>query len=109
MKHNIFTSTKHWKFTTADEAAEEKFKELEATTRETLPENFYQRPLIKLDLIRASPLYALMKTIPKGVMHHNHYFCNDDWEFVSGLLLSINNTSSLTPESISQLILLPSK
>lgn len=82
MKPNIFTSTKHWRFTAFDESAEEKFKQLEVKTRATLPDNFYQRPLVHFDLFKESPLYKLLQTIPKAVMHHNHYFCNDYAEFV---------------------------
>jgi hypothetical protein len=95
MRHNIFTSTKHWNFTESDETAEEKFKSIEAEARDSLPGNFYQRPLVHLKLIEQTRLYQLMRTIPKGVLHHLHYFCSDDEHFVHIPSISIAPISSL--------------
>ena len=82
MKHNIFTSTKHWKFTGNDEIAEEAFIQLEKDARSKITPKFYQRPIMEIEEIRKLPLYQVLKTIPKGVMHHSHYYANDDVEFV---------------------------
>lgn len=41
MDLDIYTSTKHWKFTELDELAEERFSRLEELTRAEAPENFY--------------------------------------------------------------------
>ena len=49
--------------------------------------------------MRQSPLYKLMKTIPKGALHHDHFDCNEDHDFVFLHLFSIVNT--LSPIQIS--------
>lgn len=41
MDLDIYTSTKHWKFTHLDELVEERFSKLEEVTRAEAPENFY--------------------------------------------------------------------
>jgi hypothetical protein len=42
-----------------------------------------------------------MKTLPKGTMHHLHFDCNEDPEFVPFLIFSIKNTLSMIRESSS--------
>ncbi len=34
--------------------------------------------LTHLDYMRNTQLYSLLKTLPKAVMHHNHFDCNED-------------------------------
>lgn len=41
MDFDIYTSTKNWQFSHADELAEQKFSLLEEHTRSSAPENFY--------------------------------------------------------------------
>lgn len=36
--------------------------------------------------MRNEPLYGLLKTLPKGTLHHDHFDCNEDPEFVKFLL-----------------------
>jgi hypothetical protein len=38
--------------------------------------------LSHLKFMRESPLYPLLKTLPKGALHHDHFDCNEDPEFV---------------------------
>jgi hypothetical protein len=33
--------------------------------------------------MKNTALYHHLRTIPKGVLHHIHYFCNDDADFVN--------------------------
>lgn len=41
--------------------------------------------------MRSSELYEILKDIPKGVLHHDHFDCNEDEDFVKSLLLSTEN------------------
>ena len=56
--------------------------------------------LSHFDEIKTTKLYSLLKNIPKGVMHHNHFPCNQDEEFVKIYLASSKSMLSMTRESI---------
>ena len=59
-------------------------------TIENLPEGFHQgiscsyseKMLSHLKHMRSQKLFDLFKTIPKGSLHHLHFDCSEDAEFV---------------------------
>ena len=51
--------------------------------------NYLEKVLSHLKFMRGQRLYELLKTIPKGSLHHDHFDCNEDKEFVLVWLLSI--------------------
>lgn len=59
--------------------------------------------------MRSSELYEILKDIPKGVLHHDHFDCNEDEDFVLFYLYSIDNTLSLIQIFTFQLIKKPLK
>lgn len=91
MDIDIYTTTKNWQFTETDEKAEEKFSQLEEVTRKAAPENFYhstsinnaEQTIIHLDFMKKSPLYPILQVLPKAVLHHVHFDCCEDEDFVS--------------------------
>lgn len=50
---------------------------------------FAEKMLSHLNFMRNEPLYALLKTLPKGTLHHDHFDCNEDPEFVSHVLFLV--------------------
>lgn len=45
-------------------------------------------PYLHLEWMKQQKLYDVLKTIPKGVLHHDHFECNYDAEFVKNHLFS---------------------
>jgi hypothetical protein len=43
--------------------------------------------------MRRGKLYDLLKDMPKGVLHHIHFDCTEDEDFVANSLPSTGNTS----------------
>jgi hypothetical protein len=43
--------------------------------------------------MRNNQLYPLLKTLPKGVLHHCHFDCAEDEEFV---LIKLPSTASIS-------------
>ena len=43
--------------------------------------------------MKNSQLYPLLQSLPKGVLHHLHFDCAEDVEFVPLLLSSTKSTS----------------
>jgi hypothetical protein len=44
---------------------------------------FYpEKALSHLNFMKNQKLYELLKNIPKGSLHHDHFDCNQDKEFV---------------------------
>lgn len=88
--NQIFTSTPHWKFTTPDRIAEIHFSALQQLTIKQLPPSFYSgrtntysaKTLTHLKQVQETRLYKLLKTIPKGALHHIHGPCCDDPKYV---------------------------
>ena len=39
--------------------------------------------------MRATKLYSVLKTLPKGVLHHVHFDCCEDEEFVKNIFMII--------------------
>jgi hypothetical protein len=60
MKANIFTSTKHWKYTSLDELAEQRLEEIVKIVNASLPADFYSSPLLFINYIKSSPLFPLL-------------------------------------------------
>lgn len=59
--------------------------------------------------MRSSELYEILKDVPKGVLHHDHFDCNEDEDFVLFNLFSIDSILSLILTYIYQLIRKPLK
>ncbi len=53
-----------------------------------------------LNFMRNNQLYPLLKTLPKGVLHHLHFDCAEDEEFVFMMRHSTASISSLIPSFI---------
>lgn len=102
MNLDIFNKTKHWTFTEVDQQAEEKFNQLHQTIRQSVPPQIYHNPLHHLDFMQTSPLYPLLRTLPKAVLHHAHFACCEDQDFVPINLPSIDSMWSQTLEFICQ-------
>jgi hypothetical protein len=69
-------------------------------TREKLPPKFYHSKnllilddkfLLYLNDMKNTQLYALMKTIPKSVLQHNHFQCNEDFNFYKNYVVGDAN------------------
>lgn len=48
-----------------------------------------EKVLSHLNFMRNEPLYALFKSLPKGTLHHDHFDCNEDPEFVPHVLFLV--------------------
>lgn len=44
-----------------------------------------------LDVMKASQLYKFLKNIPKSVLQHNHFNCNEDFDFYKNYIISDPN------------------
>lgn len=87
---DIFNSTPNWSFTHEDELADTKLNYIQKHAIKNLPKNFYSCTLSSkteiychFDEVKKSHLYSILKTIPKAVLHHLHFDCTDDLEFVN--------------------------
>ena len=45
--------------------------------------------LLNLNKMKQSNLFKWLKTIPKSVLQHNHFNCNEDFDFVINLLIKL--------------------
>ncbi len=43
---------------------------------------YIEKTLTHLQHIRSGELYEVLKAMPKGVVHHLHFDCTEDEEFV---------------------------
>ncbi len=41
--------------------------------------------------MKNSPLYKYLKNIPKSVLQHNHFQCNEDFEFYKNYIVNDPN------------------
>lgn len=86
MPKNIFDSTPNWSYSEADAKAQEKFSIITNETIKAFPGDIHdgKNDLIsvsivtRFDEIRKTPLYPLLKSLPKAVLHHLHFDCNED-------------------------------
>ena len=98
---DIYSNTRNWSWSLKEEQAKLKFETVRNAAIDSLPEAFYQEKVLShLNFMRESPLYPLLKSLPKGALHHDHFDCNEDPEFVLFSLLSIDCISLQTPLSI---------
>ncbi len=53
--------------------------------------NLGDKFLLYLNEMKNSPLYKLLKNIPKSVLQHNHFQCNADFDFFKNYIVNDQN------------------
>jgi hypothetical protein len=87
---DIFTFTSNWSFSELEEKKNARFTQLVEKVIADIPENIYQSTVYDYsdcffgsrEIIRSSPLFALLKAMPKGSLQSCHFITNHDAEFV---------------------------
>ncbi len=93
---NIYSAARNWSWNEKEEQAKLKFETIRNAAIDSLPQGFYQEKVLShLNFMKKNPLYPLLKTLPKGALHHDHFDCNEDPEFVRIYLFSTGCISSL--------------